>query len=81
MVEMNRDHFVVFKLAPRYYVTYQDVCSHSTDHGCTEAGEPYELLVKAPVTGDLTPYIAMGALTMVALVSAAAYMLLKRKAI
>ena len=64
-----------------YYVTYQDVCSHSKDHGCTEAGEPYELLVKAPVTGDITPYIAMGALTMVALVSAAAYMLLKRKAI
>ena len=64
-----------------YYVTYQDVCSHSKDHGCTEAGEPYEVLVKAPITGDITPYIAMGALTMVALVSAAAYMLLKRKAI
>lgn len=64
-----------------YYVTYQDKCTHAADHGCTEVGETYEKLVTGPITGDITPYIAMGVLTMVALVSAAAYMLLKRKAI
>lgn len=64
-----------------YYVTYQDKCTHAADHGCTEVGETYEELVTGPITGDITPYIAMGVLTMVALVSAAAYMLLKRKAI
>lgn len=64
-----------------YYVTYQDKCTHAADHGCTAVGETYEKLITGPITGDITPYIAMGVLTMVALVSAAAYMLLKRKAI
>lgn len=64
-----------------YYITYQDKCAHAADHGCTEVGETYEKLITGPITGDITPYIAMGVLTMVALVSAAAYMLLKRKAI
>ena len=58
-------------------------CEH-TDHGCT-ASETASIPVLNPEepdpTGDITPYIAMGVLTMVALVSAAAYMLLKRKAI
>lgn len=64
------------------FVTYQEKCVHSDDHGCsTVYGEPWTEEVKDPITGDITPYIAMGVLTMVALVSAAAYMLLKRKAI
>lgn len=64
------------------YTTYQEKCVHSDDHGCsTVYGEPWTEEVKDPITGDITPYIAMGVLTMVALVSAAAYMLLKRKAI
>lgn len=49
-------------------------CSYEKDLGWVEIGD-------RPVTGDITPYIAMGVLTMVALISAAAYMLLKRKAI
>ena len=53
--------------------------------GCgstNKAAEPvFKIGGTGPITGDITPYIAMGVLTMVALVSAAAYMLLKRKAI
>jgi len=63
----------------------QNKCVHSgteKGHGCsTVFGEPWEEVVVDPMTGDITPYIAMGVLTLVALVSAAAYMLLKRKAI
>ena len=63
--------------------TKQVRCIHSGDkgHGCTALdGEPWTEEVKDPITGDITPYIAMAALTLVAMVSAAAY-LLKRKAI
>ena len=64
------------------YTTYQEKCVHSDDHGCsTVYGEAWTEEIVDPITGDITPYIAMGVLTMVALVSAAAYMLLKRKAI
>ena len=63
----------------------QNKCVHSgteKGHGCsTVFGEPWEEVVVDPMTGDITPYIAMSVLTLVALVSAAAYMLLKRKAI
>ena len=58
-------------------------CTH-TDHGCegVKTEETPKLNPDEPdPTGDITPYIAMGVLTMVALISSAAYMLLKRKAI
>lgn len=58
-------------------------CTH-TDHGCegVKTEETPKLNPEEPdPTGDITPYIAMGVLTMVALISSAAYMLLKRKAI
>ena len=63
---------------------YQNKCVHSVaeNHGCTTVfGEAWEEVVVDPMTGDITPYIAMSVLTLVALVSAAACMLLKRKAI
>jgi hypothetical protein len=66
-----------------HVTTFQNKCKHSVEgnHGCsTVFGEPWTEEVKDPITGDITPYIAMAALTLVAMVSAAAY-LLKRKAI
>ncbi len=68
------------------WVKQQEKCEHGVEgkdgyHGCSYEGEIKEVQVEGPITGDITPYIAMGVLTMVALVSAAAYMLLKRKAI
>ena len=67
-----------------HVTTFQNKCVHSVEgnHGCsTVFGEAWTEVVEDPKTGDITPYIAMAALTLVALVSAAAYMLLKRKAI
>lgn len=68
------------------WVKQQEKCEHGVEgkdgyHGCSYEGEIKEVQVEGPITGDITPYIAMGVLTLVALVSAAAYMLLKRKAI
>jgi len=70
------------------YARTQVKCVHGDKdnadfHGCSYAEEVVETPIDpdVPVVGDITPYIAMGVLTMVALVSAAAYMLLKRKAI
>ena len=66
-----------------HVTTFQNKCAHSVEgnHGCTTVfGEAWTEVVEDPKTGDITPYIAMAALTLVALVSAAGYML-KRKAI
>ena len=66
-----------------HVTTFQNKCKHSVEgnHGCsTVFGEAWTETVEDPKTGDITPYIAMAALTLVALVSAAGYML-KRKAI
>lgn len=69
------------------YAHKMEKCSHGVEgkegyHGCSyEKDLGWEPIGDRPVTGDITPYIAMGVLTMVALISAAAYMLLKRKAI
>ena len=66
-----------------HFTTFQNKCAHSVEgnHGCsTVFGEAWTEKVEDPKTGDITPYIAMAALTVVALVSAAGYML-KRKAI
>ncbi len=71
-------------------ITYDFVvmkCAHGDSatkdfHGCSYAEEgKWVERSSRPVVGDITPAITMAALTVVAIISGAAYMLIKRKAI
>lgn len=57
-------------------------CKHTDHCDYTETGVVAKLDPELPpVTGDITPYIAMTAMTVVALIAAAGYVVLKRKAV
>lgn len=57
-------------------------CKHTDHCDYTETAAVAKLDPELPpVTGDITPYIAMTAMTVVALVAAAGYVVLKRKAV
>jgi LPXTG-motif cell wall-anchored protein len=57
-------------------------CKHTDHCDYTETAAVAKLDPELPpVTGDITPYIAMTAMTVVALIAAAGYVVLKRKAV